>query len=499
MFVILLSLSCAERIATRAGNLPFDGTKQRKYSFLLLEGIGIINMFKIGITMFITMLATARTELPVNSYLPAKREMSSASRGQDDLSTRYGAPNFDSASNFNRQSDNNAAGPSRLYGVPIGKNADETGQFGDGQPFSSYDTFSGGSNGIDGSSGYTSSATKENSLGRFNSNNNGEKLSSYGVPGTPNGNNKGGFGEEDNNKRPPSSYGVPERNGNTNYNGKNQFNDGNNGREPLTSYGLPNRVNTNGINAFGNINGELSSSYGPPNSDGNGENFRNNNTNGYLSASSNGNAENFKNGGNDGESYNDNAQKENNEPTKYEFSYSVKDERSGSNYGHMETREGDRIQGEFNVLLPDGRKQIVEYEADQDGFKPQIRYEGEVNTAGGYGSDAPFNNDVYSSSRRNNEASGSSANNSRFNTDSDNGGYPNADFGGRKTDRFSGGSRDEGNGYQSGKPGKQFFGRNKDGSLSGDIGEHFSNAPNNNIDGNSYADIGGWSKSLFVF
>ena len=27
-------------------------------------------------------------------------------------------------------------------------------------------------------------------------------------------------------------------------------------------------------------------------------------------------------------------------------------------------------------MLPDGRKQVVEYEADQEGFKPQIRYEG---------------------------------------------------------------------------------------------------------------------------
>jgi hypothetical protein len=27
------------------------------------------------------------------------------------------------------------------------------------------------------------------------------------------------------------------------------------------------------------------------------------------------------------------------------------------------------------VLLPDGRRQIVEYEADVEGYKPQIRYE----------------------------------------------------------------------------------------------------------------------------
>lgn len=79
------------------------------------------------------------------------------------------------------------------------------------------------------------------------------------------------------------------------------------------------------------------------------------------------------------------------EPAKYEFSYEVKDEQSGADYGHTESRDGDRAQGEFNVLLPDGRKQIVEYEADQDGFKPQIRYEGEANSQG-YGSGGPGGN-----------------------------------------------------------------------------------------------------------
>jgi hypothetical protein len=34
------------------------------------------------------------------------------------------------------------------------------------------------------------------------------------------------------------------------------------------------------------------------------------------------------------------------------------------------------------VLLPDGRRQIVEYEADFEGYKPQIRYE--ETGAGGY-------------------------------------------------------------------------------------------------------------------
>jgi collagen type III alpha len=110
------------------------------------------------------------------------------------------------------------------------------------------------------------------------------------------------------------------------------------------------------------------------------------------------------------------------EPAKYEFSYEVKDDQSGSTFGHTEMRDGQRAQGEFNVLLPDGRKQIVEYEADQDGFKPQIRYEGEANTGGGNG--YPSGN------------SGNGGNNN---------GYPSGGPSGGQT----GGQRGNGNGYPS--------------------------------------------------
>lgn len=138
------------------------------------------------------------------------------------------------------------------------------------------------------------------------------------------------------------------------------------------------------------------------------------------------------------------------EPAKYEFSYEVKDEQSGSNYGHKETRNGDRAQGEFNVLLPDGRKQIVEYEADQDGFKPQIRYEGEANTSGGYNSGGPNgNNGGYSSGRPDNK-SGGFADNSGFNGGGISNGYPNGGPGEGKSNGFNGGG---GNNYQSGKSG----------------------------------------------
>ncbi|XP_059481908.1 pro-resilin [Neocloeon triangulifer] len=71
-----------------------------------------------------------------------------------------------------------------------------------------------------------------------------------------------------------------------------------------------------------------------------------------------------------------------NEPAKYEFKYDVNDPASGSNFGHQESRDGDYVQGEYRVLLPDGRTQIVKYEADQNGYRPTIEYEGEANNGG---------------------------------------------------------------------------------------------------------------------
>ncbi|XP_046628043.1 pro-resilin-like [Neodiprion virginianus] len=78
-------------------------------------------------------------------------------------------------------------------------------------------------------------------------------------------------------------------------------------------------------------------------------------------------------------------------PAKYEFEYEVKDEPSGNDFGHHESRDGDNTRGVYTVVLPDGRKQIVHYEADQEGYKPRISYEepkqgynGGYNRQGGY-------------------------------------------------------------------------------------------------------------------
>lgn len=108
---------------------------------------------------------------------------------------------------------------------------------------------------------------------------------------------------------------------------------------------------------------------------------QNGGNNGYP-ASRNGNGL----GGNGNGHGNGNGNHQNDEdswgPAKYEFKYDVQDDESGNNFGHMEQRDGDLTTGRYYVLLPDGRTQIVEYEADGNGYRPTITYEGVANTNG---------------------------------------------------------------------------------------------------------------------
>ncbi|XP_076058736.1 uncharacterized protein LOC143035724 [Oratosquilla oratoria] len=63
-------------------------------------------------------------------------------------------------------------------------------------------------------------------------------------------------------------------------------------------------------------------------------------------------------------------------PAQYGFSYTVQDPSSGNDFGHSESRDGDLAQGVYFVQLPDGRRQTVEYFADEYGYHPTITYEG---------------------------------------------------------------------------------------------------------------------------
>ncbi|XP_026733277.1 pro-resilin-like [Trichoplusia ni] len=63
-------------------------------------------------------------------------------------------------------------------------------------------------------------------------------------------------------------------------------------------------------------------------------------------------------------------------PANYDFSYDVQDNGVSLDFGHNEKRKDDHATGSYHVLLPDGRMQLVEYEAGPDGYKPQVMYMG---------------------------------------------------------------------------------------------------------------------------
>jgi len=60
----------------------------------------------------------------------------------------------------------------------------------------------------------------------------------------------------------------------------------------------------------------------------------------------------------------------------YAFGYEVEDYYNALSHGRWEIRDGDVTQGQYRVLLPDGRIQIVSYIADKGGYRPTIQYIG---------------------------------------------------------------------------------------------------------------------------
>lgn len=80
----------------------------------------------------------------------------------------------------------------------------------------------------------------------------------------------------------------------------------------------------------------------------------------------------------------------------YKFEYSVgEDEAQGQGgqgyddedtpqFGQHEQREGDMTWGSYHVLLPDGRLQRVDYEADERGFRPTVSFEDQRGQGGPY-------------------------------------------------------------------------------------------------------------------
>ena len=61
----------------------------------------------------------------------------------------------------------------------------------------------------------------------------------------------------------------------------------------------------------------------------------------------------------------------------YKYSYQVKDEHHGTDFEASESSDGQKVEGHYAVLLPDGRRQRVEYTADDyNGYKADVSYEG---------------------------------------------------------------------------------------------------------------------------
>ncbi|XP_071535281.1 pupal cuticle protein Edg-84A-like [Panulirus ornatus] len=66
-------------------------------------------------------------------------------------------------------------------------------------------------------------------------------------------------------------------------------------------------------------------------------------------------------------------------PMPHSFEYNVKDDYAGTDFGHSEDSDGKTVRGSYNVQLPDGRKQTVNYEADHyKGFVADVQYYGEA-------------------------------------------------------------------------------------------------------------------------
>jgi len=63
----------------------------------------------------------------------------------------------------------------------------------------------------------------------------------------------------------------------------------------------------------------------------------------------------------------------------YKFEYKVNRPRDNLSFGHREAREGDLTSGDYRVLLPDGRTQVVEYrvEGENTGYIVSVKYQGD--------------------------------------------------------------------------------------------------------------------------
>ncbi|KAG7168185.1 Pro-resilin-like 99 [Homarus americanus] len=58
----------------------------------------------------------------------------------------------------------------------------------------------------------------------------------------------------------------------------------------------------------------------------------------------------------------------------YDFQWGVTDQDSGNAFSHVENSDGRTTQGEYRVLMPDGRTQVVTFYDNGDGFNADVTY-----------------------------------------------------------------------------------------------------------------------------
>lgn len=59
----------------------------------------------------------------------------------------------------------------------------------------------------------------------------------------------------------------------------------------------------------------------------------------------------------------------------FNFAYAVNDPATANQQSHKATSDGDVTRGEYRVLLPDGRTQIVRYTADwRNGYNAEVKH-----------------------------------------------------------------------------------------------------------------------------
>ncbi|XP_045101015.1 pro-resilin-like [Portunus trituberculatus] len=59
----------------------------------------------------------------------------------------------------------------------------------------------------------------------------------------------------------------------------------------------------------------------------------------------------------------------------YDFQWDIQDTDSGNTFSHVENSDGQTTQGEYRVLLPDGRTQVVKFFDNGGGFNAVVTYE----------------------------------------------------------------------------------------------------------------------------